>query len=363
MSDDLRKQMLERFLHAQRILEPDAPDLRGKPTQPPPPLQLPEWKDYFACNETVELPARSFRFNTYYTVPSRAAVAAARTVPVFVFHHGAGSSALTFAPLARELSARLDGVCGVFAFDARGHGDSRPLPPCETVDYALDAFVGDFHALLDRFLASQLASLPREKISLLLVGHSLGGSICSSLFARLAPPTRERVVGLAMFDIVEEAAVLALDKVDTFLASTPNSFRSMPEAVDWHVQHGLSKTRSSAAIAIPALFRQASSGEVVRKTDLQIFRPFWNTWFTGLSQRFVSLSTSKLLVLAGNDNLDRQLIIGQMQGKFQLVVFQMSGHFIQEDYPAKTALTLIDFWRRNDSKTVVIKTNWKKHDA
>lgn len=50
-----------------------------------------------------------------------------------------------------------------------------------------------------------------------------------------------------------------------------------------------------------------------------------------------------------------------MQGKYQLVVFQDSGHFIQEDSPIKTAITLIDFWKRNDSRNVVIKTNWGQH--
>lgn len=80
-----------------------------------------------------------------------------------------------------------------------------------------------------------------------------------------------------------------------------------------------------------------------------------------LSHSFVGLPVSKLLILAGNENLDKELIVGQMQGKYQLVVFQDSGHFIQEDSPIKTAITLIDFWKRNDSRNVVIKTNWGQH--
>jgi protein phosphatase methylesterase 1 len=41
-------------------------------------------------------------------------------------------------------------------------------------------------------------------------------------------------------------------------------------------------------------------------------------------------------------------------GKFQLQVFPMAGHFIQEDMPEKTAEALAEFWRRNDSSTLIL---------
>lgn len=47
-------------------------------------------------------------------------------------------------------------------------------------------------------------------------------------------------------------------------------------------------------------------------------------------------------------------MIGQMQGKYQLVVFPDAGHFIQEDLPGKTAGVLVDFWRRNDGRGVQV---------
>lgn len=37
-----------------------------------------------------------------------------------------------------------------------------------------------------------------------------------------------------------------------------------------------------------------------------------------------------MLVLAGTDRLDRELMIGQMQGKFQMIVVPGVGHMIQE---------------------------------
>ena len=53
-------------------------------------------------------------------------------------------------------------------------------------------------------------------------------------------------------------------------------------------------------------------------------------WFEGLSSRFLTTRTARLLVLAGTDRLDNELMIGQMQGKFQLVVVPDVGHMLQE---------------------------------
>lgn len=53
-------------------------------------------------------------------------------------------------------------------------------------------------------------------------------------------------------------------------------------------------------------------------------------WFTGLSSTFLGVRTARLLVLAGTERLDRELMIGQMQGKFQLVVVPNVGHMIHE---------------------------------
>lgn len=53
-------------------------------------------------------------------------------------------------------------------------------------------------------------------------------------------------------------------------------------------------------------------------------------WFTGLSSKFLSARTGRLLVLAGAERLDKELMIGQMQGKFQLMVMAGVGHMVQE---------------------------------
>ena len=53
-------------------------------------------------------------------------------------------------------------------------------------------------------------------------------------------------------------------------------------------------------------------------------------WFTSLSKLFLGARTARLLVLAGTERLDRELMIGQMQGKFQLSVISGVGHMLQE---------------------------------
>ncbi|CAL9729689.1 protein phosphatase methylesterase 1 [Monosporozyma unispora] len=377
----LRKQML--LNHLQKVQEVlgessgseseeqdslgELPTLNGKPglghsalevDETMPKEEIVNWNKFFTEKKMVNIADRAHNFNYYYSLPKNNND---RSIPIYIFHHGAGSSGLTFANLTKELYARMNEECGCFSFDARGHGETTstlPVKKIRTIKYDRDAFVNDFKAFISYIYDMYLISYPKEKLSIILVGHSLGGSICTFTLTHIRSDIRKRVLGVAMFDIVEEVAIQALQKVQHFLYSTPNQFPSYKEAVDWHVSNGLSHLQSSAEISIPALFQKVKDGGVVRRTDLRMFSPYWDTWFTGLSHHFVTLATCKLLILAGNDNLDRELIIGQMQGKYQLVVFQDSGHFLQEDAPKKCALTLIDFWKRNDNKNVVIKSNW-----
>lgn len=66
-----------------------------------------------------------------------------------------------------------------------------------------------------------------------------------------------------------------------------------------------------------------------------------------MSSSFLTLPAAKLLVLAGTDRLDKDLMVGQMQGKFQLVVLPAAGHVVQEDLPDHVAQTVYSFARRN----------------
>ena len=70
---------------------------------------------------------------------------------------------------------------------------------------------------------------------------------------------------------------------------------------------------------MPALLRQEKSPRDnsqiwVWRTDLVATQPLWENWFVGLSQNFLEGKGAKLLMLAGTDRLDKELMIGQMQG-------------------------------------------------
>jgi len=90
------------------------------------------------------------------------------------------------------------------------------------------------------------------------------------------------------------------------------------------------------------------------RTDLATTQLFWENWFGGLSSKFLTARGGKLLLLAGTDRLDKELMIGQMQGKYQLQVFPDAGHFVQEDLPEKTAAALVEFWKRNDGTKLIL---------
>ncbi|KAF6253011.1 hypothetical protein COO60DRAFT_476829 [Scenedesmus sp. NREL 46B-D3] len=90
----------------------------------------------------------------------------------------------------------------------------------------------------------------------------------------------------------------------------------------------------------------AAAGALIWRTPLAASRPHWEGWYRGLSDTFLSLPVPKMLLLAGTDRLDKSLTIGQMQGKFQLVLMPAAGHAIQEDEPVKTAEHLQQFLHR-----------------
>lgn len=66
------------------------------------------------------MPALGLDVRVYYTPPKFA------DGTVLVCHHGAGSSALSFACTAKEITDMSRGQCGVLALDCRGHGASVP---------------------------------------------------------------------------------------------------------------------------------------------------------------------------------------------------------------------------------------------
>ncbi|OAV96478.1 hypothetical protein PTTG_00943 [Puccinia triticina 1-1 BBBD Race 1] len=297
-------------------------------------------------------PSKLFRV---YTNPGTSPI-------VFVFHHGAGYSALSAACLAKEVRDQGDGRYGFLGFDCRAHGASQVdsqdrTPP----DLSLSTLANDMTDLL-RTIFPDKTHAP----GFVLVGHSMGGAVVTEACAGIQTHVG-KVLGLVILDVVEGSALSALISMMPLINSRPSSFSSQAECIKYHLDSHTIRNPASARISVSSLIRkvhantapttsapdpeeQASPGSDRFEwiTDLRSSQPYWEGWYRGLSSKFLTQKTARLLVLAGTDRLDKELMIGQMQGKYQLSVLPNVGHCVHEDDPAKLAELLIAFADRND---------------
>ncbi|EPE04751.1 protein phosphatase methylesterase 1 [Ophiostoma piceae UAMH 11346] len=308
--------------------------------------------------------------------------------PLFVMHHGAGSSGLSFAVVGAEIRKRLPSA-GILSLDARDHGLTK-VDDAEGAEAAVDLSLRTLSSDLLRVIRlAQKAMHWSELPPLVLVGHSLGGAVVTDLAysGRLnTTPTSSPLLGFAVLDVVEGSAIDALQSMQTYLGTRPPGFPTLQSGIEWHIRTRTIRNATSARTSVPALLvdhtvednkpeqdtsiipeaesttspasTSASASANPRpwrwRTDLGATQPFWEGWFVGLSKKFLGSRGGKLLLLAGTDRLDTELTIGQMQGKYALQVFPEAGHFIHEDLPEKTAMTLVDFYQRNNRSAMVL---------
>lgn len=302
------------------------------------------WSEYFDEELYLHDSTRGTTYHVYVTAPQSTS-----KDPLFVCHHGAGSSGLSFARTCKQIRERMSGA-GVMSVEARNHGSIVfDAAGGLSYDYSLDALADDLYAMICLTQGKlQWQSLP----NVVLIGHSLGGAVVTKLACRAS--LGQKLIGYAVIDVVEGSAMDALKSMKAYLASRPTSFASVEEAIDWHVRSRTLRNPTSAKISTPPLLRETPSGRWVWATDLLLTQPFWEDWFAGMSAKFLSGKAAKILILAGTDRLDKELTIGQMQGKFQLQVFPEAGHFVQEDVPEKLADIMLEFYKRNDRSLLIL---------
>ncbi|RYP74245.1 hypothetical protein DL769_004066 [Monosporascus sp. CRB-8-3] len=313
---------------------------RGKTLQPIP------WTTYFERELFLkdEDSTSNTTIHTYLTSPVGKG-------PLFVMHHGAGSSGLSFAVVGSEIRKRLP-AAGIMSPDARGHG-STAVAEGQGLDLSLETLTAD---LLSVILMTKKVMKWDALPPIILVGHSLGGAVVTELAK--TGKLGNSLLGYAVLDVVEGSAIDALQSMHTYLSTRPTGFATVEAGIDWHVRSRTIRNSVSARTSVPALLsvhEQACDARPWKwRTDLAATQPFWENWFVGLSKKFLEAKGGKLLLLAGTDRLDTELTIGQMQGKYALQVFPEAGHFIHEDLPEKTAISLVDFHRRNDRSALVL---------
>ena len=328
-----------------------------KPSSAEPPAPVTHWTTYFAQELTLvqDDANQHARYHVYITPPSDL-----KKGPLFICHHGAGVSGLSFAIFTRDLRRKLPHA-GILSLEARAHGsvvtDARTGQGI--VEFSLSTLAADALAMI---------ALTQEKMGwsslppTVLVGHSLGGAVTTRLASSPSPALLSALVGNCVIDVVEGSAVEALTYMQAYLSSRPAEFPSHAAAVQWHIHSRTLRNKESAEASVPSLLRptmaesesDASQPSYTWFTNLPATLPWWSDWFNNMSASFLAGRCAKLLILAGTDRLDKTLMVGQMQGKFQLVVVPEAGHFVQEDVPEKTAGLLAEFFTRNDRSQMVL---------
>lgn len=166
------------------------------------PLDEISWTEYFDQELYLEnaTPSGKIVYHVYLTPPSQKA-------PLFVTHHGAGSSGLSFAVLAAEIRRALPGA-GILSLDARGHGETV----VHDIKVAAEGDSGSgegpdlslpilSHDMLNVINLTQKKMGWRELPGLILVGHSLGGAVVTDVAYR--GELKNAVLGYAVLDVVE----------------------------------------------------------------------------------------------------------------------------------------------------------------
>ncbi|KAI4730921.1 protein phosphatase methylesterase [Aureobasidium sp. EXF-10728] len=303
------------------------------------------WPAYFEQELFLESKTESqhAQYHVYLTPPKDPAKG-----PLFICHHGAGATGMSFGCFAAAVRRQMPGA-GVCSLEAREHGSYVcSSDGQEILDFSIETLVADTLAMIDGVKQRQgWKALPPS----VLVGHSLGGAVVTRIAA--TGSLGAQLVGFAVLDVVEGSAIEALLHMKTYLASRPSSFASVDQAINWHIRSRTIRDLESAKASVPSLL-VPNDDRWVWRTDLARTQRWWEDWFTGMSGLFLKGKAAKALVLAGTDRLDKELMVGQMQGKFQLTVIPEAGHFIQEDVPEKTAHLMIEFFKRNDRSSLVL---------
>ncbi|XP_073314370.1 uncharacterized protein [Primulina huaijiensis] len=299
----------------------------SKPDRPP--IQISsqkymplDWASYFDQEEDVHIEDSDDVFHIYK---------AGTEGPVVFCLHGGGYSGLSFALSASKIKEK----ARVIALDLRGHGKSSTG---NDLDISIETMCNDVLAVLKTMYGDSPPAI-------VIVGHSMGGSVAVHVAAKKVLPS---LAGLVVIDVVEGTALASLIHMQKILSNRMQHFSTIEKAIEWSVKGGTVRNIESARVSIPSTLTYDDSRKCyTHRARLEETEQYWRGWYEGLSERFLSSPVPKLLLLAGTDRLDRTLTIGQMQGKFQMVVVRHTGHAIQEDVPDEFATLVLNFISRN----------------
>lgn len=259
-------------------------------------------------------------------------------ITLFCFH-GAGLSKSSFSPMINAMSSftgpenshEFTSYIRIIAPDLRGHGQTKS----EDQSFSIENLVLDGIEFIK--------SIAIESNDMLfLCGHSMAGAVAVQICENIP----ERVSGIILLDCVEEIAIKSITPTLEFLKRRPQRFSSFAEAVEWTARwrHD-SKIKILEQVLTDQLV-QTEEHTWIWRTDVLSSSSLIPAWFSGVSQKFADLDPTKvgkLLIVSEVETLDTPLLLGQMQGKFQVQVFNHTSHFIHEDDSTGVGRAILSF--------------------
>lgn len=274
------------------------------------------WSHFWSEKKTVSVPGRG-DFNAYFNLCES---------PFFIVCvHGAGHCGLSFSLFSQFLKGRIS-VC---ALDLKCHGDT---PGDISKDLDIDEMAKDVEGFCK--------AVQPEKTQLIVIGHSMGGSIATKVALTL------RMKALIVIDTIEESALANMDGMKRMLMMRPQTFETPRDAVCYIATTGEMQNFESAAISAQGRFEKKEDGLLHWKPDFLQCEKNWVGWFKGFAQSFLTAPPYKVLVLPDINRLDTPFTIGHMSGKFQLEVLLETNHCVHEDKPREFAEMVLKLVKR-----------------
>ncbi|XP_068444547.1 protein phosphatase methylesterase 1-like [Clinocottus analis] len=371
-------------------------ELGGKPDYSPV-----SWRQYFDRMEDVSVgPDHGDVYRVY-----RAGAAG----PLLVLLHGGGHSALSWAVFTTEITSRVS--CRVLAMDLRGHGDtlvqkpddfSTPTmssdvanvigacygetpPPIVLIGHGVGGAIA-VHAASNMVLPTTVGLVAIDVVegsatealhgiqnflrarpkSFKSMAHAIEWSITSGQITNLESAKVSMVGQIKRCEVEEvKEEVKVVEEVKEEVKLVEEVVKVVEEVVKEElkvVMEEVKEEEEEEAVdrneesdhqkcdkEIVAMEENLNKGQSVYlwRIDLSKSEKYWDGWFRGTSNLFLSCNLPKLLLLAGIDRLDRDLTIAQMQGRFMMQVLPPSGHAVQENKPEKVADAVASFLLRH----------------
>ncbi|XP_058201028.1 uncharacterized protein LOC131315834 isoform X5 [Rhododendron vialii] len=237
------------------------------------------WLGYFDQEDDIHIPDSNDVFHLYK---------AGSGGPVVFCLHGGGYCGLSFALAASKIKEK----ARVVAMDLRGHGKSSTE---NELDLSIETLCDDVVAVLNTMYGDTPPAI-------VLVGHSMGGSVAIQVAAKKALSS---LSGLVVVDVVEGTAMASLIHMQKILSSRMQYFSTIEKAIEWSVRGGSLRNIESARVSIPGTLKYDDSKKCyIYRTQLEETEQHWRGWYEGLSEKFLSCPAPKLLLLAGTDRLD-----------------------------------------------------------